>query len=323
MTKIRFGTLLAVGTWLLAPTSFADVGAEVSAEGDNDDVGAQMSGEEKGEGEAKAGGGTAAAVAVSTSAEEKFASVNGPTGAGIALTPEPKGRFWGELGLHTQSRVTIFSPLLGGGYKVMDQLELEAVLPFSYGSVDLGIASDSKFAIGDPYIGVNYLSAPDKFRYKVGGGLTLPIAKADDFGGFYALFGAGAIRGLQEYHYWMPETMTIYVPARLEYGDKVVFAGDMSLGFHIPTDGGGRDAEVSTTIAPGVGAYLGDEGRALVGGRLPIWWLITQGGDNVQIALEPYFRYDFAKAFVNARMTLNLDHPLGFAFDTGGYWGLH
>jgi hypothetical protein len=40
------------------------------------------------------------------------------------------------------------------------------------------------------------------------------------------------------------------------------------------------------------------------------------------VALEPYLRYDFGGGFVNARLTVNLDEPLGFAFDEGKVWGL-
>ncbi len=293
------------------------------------DVGAQMSAGEKAEGggkaqargEATGGGGHEAMVG-----DGRFASANGPTGAGLSVSPSQSGRFWGEIGVHSQDRLTVMSPLLGFGYKVIDQLELEIELPIAYASWDVGLFSDSALLLGDPYVGVNYLGASGKLRYKVGGGLALPIANADDGGEYFALYGSAAIRGFQEWHYWLPDTLSLYAPARIEYGDKLVFGGDMSLGIHIATgDSGNDDMELTTTLAPFIGGYLGDGRHALLGGRLAIWWWMTGDGraDNAQVALEPYFRYDWSSAFFNTRLTLNLDNPAGSSFDDGGFWGLH
>ncbi len=41
------------------------------------------------------------------------------------------------------------------------------------------------------------------------------------------------------------------------------------------------------------------------------------------VALEPYARLDLGSGFVNARFTVNLGEPIGFAFDEGKIRGAH
>src|SRR6187402_387586 len=106
MTNARFASCLALFTLLVTGHSLADVAADMQAESSGGDVGSQMSTE--GGGEAKAGGGTAARGGDGGGQRisgDGFASVDGPTGAGLSLDPGQRGRFWGELGLHTQDRV--------------------------------------------------------------------------------------------------------------------------------------------------------------------------------------------------------------------------
>src|SRR5690606_31596750 len=75
------------------------------------------------------------------------------------------------------------------------------------------------------------------------------------------------------------------------------------------------DPEMTLNLAPGA-AYVGD--RVVAGARMPLWWLLTEGGENAQLAIEPYVRVDLGPAFINSRFTLNLDNPYGFSFDSGG-----
>src|SRR5688572_22189390 len=109
MKKVRGRTCLALAGWLLTTPAWAQEAAEADG---SLDVGAQMSAE--GEGEAKAeGGGEAKAKAGGEAAGAKadapaqtgdqFAAPSGHTGAGLSLSPEQKGRVWGEIGLATSS----------------------------------------------------------------------------------------------------------------------------------------------------------------------------------------------------------------------------
>jgi hypothetical protein len=329
---------LAVSLSLVTP-SRADVGAEMEAEEQGGDVGAQMKADEggdesaapqratgsreaRGKREGARGGGRR-----SLGSGSRFAAPTGTTGAGLSLSPAQRGRFWGELGFHTQEALTVWVPVLGGGYKLSDSLELELVLPFVYGSRDAvdpangNFEDRSTFVSGDPYVGVNYLRGSGDLRYKVGGGLALPFAPDSDQGHFLALRNAAAIRAFQDDYLWQPRTLSLVAPFRLEYGGRVLFGGDASLALLLPTGDDDRDAAIELTLAPGLGFWATP--ATLLGVRLGLFWVMTEEGDNAQLSLEPNFRQYFGDAFIQGRLTLNLDEPAGFSFQPGGFWGIH
>lgn len=51
--------------------------------------------------------------------------------------------------------------------------------------------------------------------------------------------------------------------------------------------------------------------------------LPTNEGDAAQLFVEPFVRVDLGPLMLSTRLMMNLDEPLGFAFDSGKYWGLH
>jgi hypothetical protein len=274
-------------------------------------------------------------------AQGYFAAPNGQTGAGLSFAPEQQGRAYAELafihssqsqslfGAEYDSYVTGVSWILGGGYKVRPNLELEVMLPMSWaetgftasqGGIELSDSS-AAFAVGNPHVGVNYLHADQRFRLKVGGALEIAPWNRDIGGeGRFALAAGALARSMQDPGLWAPEVLSIVTPARIEFGEKLVLGGDGALGLHVPTDG--RDVELSIQLNPSFGYFASD--TALVGLRLPFIWMPTQSGDSAtQLALEPYARFDFDPAFINTRFTLNLDDPLGFSFDEGKVWAIH
>ena len=271
---------------------------------------------------------------------DTFAAPNGQYGAGLSISAESSMRMWGELSFYTTSdtffdvvdiTLTSFSLRLGGGYKVSRNIELEGILPLTYGAVsvesndpDVEVsdeASDSSFAVGNLHLGASYVDVMGPLRVKLGGAIQWApwtIDPSDDFAGALAL--APQAYSLHDIGLWAPETLSLVTPAHVEFGDQFVGTGDGQLGLHIPTDGG--DAEVTVQLDPGFGYYVNES--VLLGARLPFIWLITEGGDNAQVAIEPYGRFAVAEnAFLNARLTVNIDDPLGFAFDEGKVWSLH
>ena len=323
---ISLPTLL--GALLLTAAAWAEEGDDSGSDSsDSSDSGSMDSGAEddSGEGASVEAEAKLDASALSGGASsDKFASAMGPTGAGLSLSPEQKIRAWGELAFHTQDFVTLFSPMLGGGYKVTPKIEVELILPMAlatysvFDPFDGAETSETAFVIGDPYVGGNFIGSTGKIRYKVGGGFGLPLAP-DSTGGLVAAFSALGARGFQEAHLWQPNVFSIAFPARVEYlMGKIILGGDGGLGIYVPTSGGG-DTEFSLALSPGVGTYLG--GNILVGARIPFIWIMSD--DVAQFAFEPYGRYDLGAGFVTARFTLNIDEPFGFAFDSGRFWGLH
>jgi hypothetical protein len=270
-----------------------------------------------------------------------FAAVNGQYGAGLSFSPEQTGRVYGEVGFHTQSdslsdagsrierSTTYLSWLLGGGYKVAPEVELELMLPMAFadvnrtatsGAVDQD-AGDSGVIVGNPHAGVNWLKAAGPVRMKLGAALEYGPWMSDlsDISG-RAIIGALGVRGQHELGLWAPERFSIVTPSRVEFGNDFVVSADFALGLHLST--GDEDSEISVQLDPGVGYYVSRD--ALLGVRLPIAAVPTAGsGDNAQIALEPFIRVGLGAGFLNLRFTMNLDEPGGFAFDEGKIWGLH
>jgi len=254
-----------------------------------------------------------------------FASPNGQYGAGLSISREQGMRAYGELGVFSYNLfgpvdVWDFSAIVGGGYKIKQDIELEAMLPLGFFHAGGGDVDETGAAVGNLHIGASYVGAKGPLRFKVGGALEWApwtIDPSQNFG--LALAFSSLARSIHDAGLWAPETLSIVAPAHLEAGDQAVGTGDAALGLHIPTDGG--DVEVSIQADPGFGYYASE--NVLIGARLPFIWLITEGGDNAQVAIEPYGRLDFGSAFANARFTLNLDEPLGFGFDEGRIWAIH
>ena len=281
-----------------------------------------------------------------------FAAPNGQYGAGLSISRAEGMRAYGELGFFTvgdseeqsaggttsefSSRIWSISAILGGGYKIAPDLEIEAMLPLAFFTWSVSSSFDApgtefdeetsdsmtEVGVGNLQIGVNYLRAEGPLRMKIGGAAQYGPWTIDPETEFaFSLAFASAARGGQDIGLWATETLSLVTPSRVEYGDQFVGTGDGGLGLHIPTDGG--DVEMSVQINPGFGYYA--QPTVLIGARLPFVWFPTQSGSGATfLAFEPYGRFDVSDtAFVNARFTVNIDEPLGFSFDEGKIWALH
>lgn len=276
---------------------------------------------------------------VTSSGAAEFTAPAGQLGAGLGNGPETKVRAYvdGSAFLRTgkpddpdvRQTIWAFPVLLGGGYKLMPELELEGRLGISTGRVkvkdtDCAAADECEFKAGsftpaNLYVGANYMIEKNEWLVKVGGGLAYgPWTHDPNADRSIAYFLSLATR-LEDFYVFAPDTLAIVAPARVEYRfmPELVFTGDVSLATLIPTSDNG-DVEMATVIAPGAGYLMGD---LIVGGRLPLYWEFTN--DRAQFALEPFARYDFDQFFLTGRFTLNLDNPYGFSFDRNEIWALH
>lgn len=298
--KARF--LVALAVLGVTPNAF---GEEVSASASTD-------------GPAPAMGGAAAPT-------DTFAAPNGQYGAGLSISGVKTKRWYGELAFMPWSpgpvSVWSFSAIAGGGYKLQENLELEGQLPLSFFSASGGTDEEIGAAVGNLHLGANFVGAKDALRYKVGGALEWAPWTIDPSPNFATALGLGGFaRSLHDLGLWSPETLSIVAPARVETGDKIVLGADAAVGVHVPTGSGG-DVELSLQLDPGVGFWASE--TVLVGGRIPIVFVPTSDGDNAQVAIEPYARFDLGTAFLNTRFTLNIDEPLGFSFDESRVWAFH
>ncbi len=255
----------------------------------------------------------------------RFAAPNGPLGAGLSFDPAQIGRLYAEGAIMHQEpqgggHLNSLTWVIGGGFKVTPNVELEALLPMGFVEGGDPTGSDSAAAVGNLHLGASYLMARDQWRLKVGGGIewgpwTHDLSPVP----FVALALGHPARGGQDIGLWAPDVFSIVTPARFEYGEQLVGTVDAALGLHIPTQGG--NTEFSIQIDPGVGYYVVD--NVLLGARVPFTWVPTSDGDNTFLAIEPYARFDFDQLFVSTRFTLNLNDPYGFGFDSGKYWAWH
>ena len=272
---------------------------------------------------------------------DRFAAPTGQLGAGISFTGEQKGRAYAELafaraaesvdafGATMEDHINGLNLLVGGAYRVLPALEIEAMLPIAWAQYGQSTSylgqtqseSDGGFALLNLHLGVNYLRAERPWRLKVGGAVEWG-PWTNNFGqtARTAVVASHAAYGGEHFGLWFPEVFSIVAPGRFEYGERLVVSGDAQLGLHISTGGG--DAELSIQLAPGVGYYATDV--VLVGLRMPFTWVPTESGDlATYFALEPYGRFDLGSLFLDTSLTLNVDDPYGFAFDSGKFWALH
>jgi len=147
--------------------------------------------------------------------------------------------------------------------------------------------------------------------------------------GDWAVYG-WFLRGLRDVWLLLPDYLGFVVSARLEQdlGSVGLAAADIELGTLAPVGSGAGD-EVEEL------GQLGVEGAARLGGFLLLGlrgtaaWLMTQSdGDLAQLALVPFVRCQIGlgmahanapkPAFVEARLVVNLDAPLGFSFQGSG-----
>lgn len=249
---------------------------------------------------------------------EPWTTPTGVTGAGLGLGEEPPVRLWGDVGFYTNHGNWTTAHVFGAGIGLGKSLELEAVLPTAavFGDVD------SRFALGNVFIGAAYINRGPTWRVKFGGGVGLPLARADDLSETFLYVSAAAMRALQDPWLWAVDTVPIVAPLHVEVpaGSPIVLTIDASATVLAPVrDRNGTDLYLAG--APGAGFHLGDV--ATLGMRLPMAASpTTNASDKGNIYVEPFVRVSSSAAFLSMRMDLKLDDAGRFT-DDRGIWGFH
>jgi hypothetical protein len=260
----------------------------------------------------------AVALAPATSSAQDAIALGSPD----ALAPE-RATLFGELGFGTSSMgktsLTSLSIAFGARFKVAEPIALSVDWGFSDLSISASGRSASGGGIGNPFVAFHYLLSVDRGVLDFGAGLAAPLS-SDELGDVIANQYASAIHGGFNLWQWSPNSvLPMVVPVRGAFDwDSARLAFDTALAVYVPLEG---DADTDVHLQAGVQAGPAF-GAVEFGARFQVFASITDDGDNAQLSTGPYVRAAFGSAFVGGWLCLNLDEPLGFAFDEGKVWGL-
>jgi hypothetical protein len=244
----------------------------------------------------------------------------------------------GELGLFAgklegDQRSIVLSPLLEMRLQLAYSFLMQAVWGMSYANVDREDTDpDNTFRLGNPYIAFHYQGKKNQFSYRVGLGVTIPvatlpsdIADQDQVTAQSAYSLAAAIRGNRMYWLWDPHTVSVIVPVAFERTKSSGFLWGAYLDTGVLIKLSDKNARTQTTdfivqMAAMMGYQATDWLR--VGSQFSLVLIPKFREQNTQLAVEPFLRFGNDNAFGAIRVNINLDNPWGFSFDSRQVWGL-
>ena len=238
-----------------------------------------------------------------------------------------------EMGLYhnrlgdADGSVTGLRQVIDGEVLLFDTVAISAALPFSEIILSGGGDTEARARVGNPLLALYYHLGGETLTLRVGGGLALPVANIpDDDDGLVALvvYGVGlAMNGFQDPWFWLPETMPILLPSLRISADIGLVTldarGDVVIAVPI-TETDQRDTEVILPASIGALVHVYMIG---IGVRFGATAIATGDDeqDKGQLSLAPVVTADFDPVQLEARLVMNLDDPLGFAFDDEGFFG--
>jgi hypothetical protein len=213
------------------------------------------------------------------------------------------------------------SPTYGAAWMPASRVEVEALVPTGY----MHALGRSISGLGNVYLGASYVSLGGTVRVKTGGGLALPTARTSG-DGVMAAYVPAIVDAYQQSYLRYSKTLGVVSITRIEGGHVLVPSLDVDVALLVATSQTGTrlvydSVGVALTGAPGIGVRPVDP--LLAGVRVPLA-LVSEGGDiNGALSVEPFGRWQIGPGFVSARFTMPVLSRSGFAFETGGVWGLH
>lgn len=249
-------------------------------------------------------------------------------------SPRPKSEIGLELVFHSHGRSWgsefDFSPMLRANIQLLDMIMVEARWGLAYASQAPSVGDTvSSVRVGNVWLAGYYTRAFGKLRLRAGLGFTIPLASIPSptnpkyvVAGL-ALGGASAARGQLSLWTFAADSFTVALPivgADYPVAENLTAGAEVSSSYVIYL---GDDPMIESNVLLRLaiwGAY--HFGMLQAGLRLESVWLPTASGDNAQLSIEPFARIDYGLAFARVGFVMNLDRPLGFAFDQSGYWGL-
>lgn len=242
----------------------------------------------------------------------------------------------GELGmfagkLEGDQRSIVMSPIVEMRFQLAYSVVMQAVWGLSYANLDRDQADpENTLRPGNPYLAFHYQGRKRQFSYRVGLGVTVPVATlpddiVDQVAAASAYFLAAAIRGNTSFWLWDPHTVSVIIPIAFERFKPSGFVWGAYLDTGALIKLNDKNARTSKTdflmqMAAMMGYQANDWLR--VGSRFTLVLIPKFNEQNTQLAIEPYLRFGRDNAFGSIRLNINIDNPWGFSFDARQVWGL-
>lgn len=186
------------------------------------------------------------------------------------------------------------------------------------------------FGLGNPTLGLTYVSKSGRVQGFFGGRISAPLASASDEQTWqFANLISSISMALWDVHYWAYKYLPIGLRGGVEYQakDNIFFRASLEPTLFLPL--AQSDSQVFASSRKTELFYqlrLEAEGRSASGwgggAGLQLVHAITQStdngrGDNAQGAFEPFVSYDSSTTFARLGILIALDSPLGLGFDSG------
>lgn len=251
-------------------------------------------------------------------AESSSHSSSGLTGE--SETEHFTSELYFELGFNTRnpagSSLTTWAPNLGF-YTELDELfALSADWGLTALEVQNGLNQPGVKPL-NPFVAVHLTPDAGALDLRVGLGIALPVAEANDAANLAPYTSARAVRGSWDPWLYEPDTVSFVVPLRAEYlaAEVIELAVEGAVWVQLDTAGGQERIGFQGAIEAATRVDLFRFGLRLQG--------VRPEDEVVRASIEPMADVQLGPVWLRGRLTLNLAAPDGFAFDTNGIWGAH
>lgn len=224
-----------------------------------------------------------------------------------------------------------------GIFEISPTLLLDVHVPFSLATnTQLGLTNDSKVGIGvgNPTIGLTYVTTDARTTWFIGGRISAPLAGLSDSAPWQIANTLGAISmALYDLQYWAYKYVPIGLRGGVEWQSSpgLFLRGSLEPTLFIPTQ------DNSSVVDTRKALFLYQMRFELEkhtdsgwggGAGIQIVHAVSEGdaftkGDNAQGSIEPFGSYESDTTFARLGLLLGVDPPLGFGFDKGKVASLH
>lgn len=224
----------------------------------------------------------------------------------------PPSRMWIDLGFFKGSNFYGLSPEIGFSIRVQQVWSLDFAFPAAFGD------RSGNNGLANPVAGLSRWLRAGSGALQAGGLLTIPLTSAvDNFGS--RLFLADGMRGSWDGWRWAHGGLAVIGFGRYHWRrDHFDLRSEFAMGLLFPV--GDQQDSVQFTAQFGVAPFYRIGERGGIGLDLRGVWRPADDG-LFQISMVPRVRFSPGSVDLDFWLNVNINEPLGFAFDDGRVWG--